>query len=145
MPIPGDGIPWETPVATEVPASALPPVLPPVSEPGKAAETAWEPPLAAPKGGAAPGRPGGRDPLMVTLVMESTGDGRRDARRMRRVYGLLTSYPGTDRFAFHVYESSRRYHLEFPNSTTGYCADLQAQLERLLGEGRVRVERLPIH
>jgi DNA polymerase-3 subunit alpha len=139
LPAPVDGIPWETPVATEILSSAPAPALGPAP-----AEPAWEPPIPAPPPGIAP-RAGGRDPLMVTLVLESTGDGRRDARRMRRVYGLLTSYPGTDRFAFHVYESSRRYHLEFPNSTTGYCADLQAQLERLLGEGRVRAERLPIH
>ncbi|MEW6567889.1 MAG: DNA polymerase III subunit alpha [Chloroflexota bacterium] len=87
----------------------------------------------------------GNDPLMITLVLQSTGDPRRDALRLRRVHGLLTSYPGSDRFALHVYEASRRYHLEFPNSTTGYCQDLRTQLERLLGEGAVRVERLPIH
>jgi len=85
-----------------------------------------------------------RDPLMVTLVLESTGDEKRDLLRMRRVHGLLTSYPGTDRFAFHVYESDRRYHLEFPNSTTGYCTELHGQLTVLLGEERVRVDRLPI-
>jgi hypothetical protein len=107
--------------------------------------TPWEPAAAPVVEKAAPPRAAGRDPLMITLVLQSTGDGKRDARRMRRVYGILTSYPGTDRFAFHVYESSRRFHLEFPNSTTGYTPELQAQLERLLGEGKVRVERLPIH
>ncbi len=87
----------------------------------------------------------GTDLLMVTVTLHSTGERRRDALRLRRVHGLLTSYPGSDRFALHVYEASRRYHLEFPNSTTGYCQDLHNQLERLLGEGTVRVERLPIH
>jgi hypothetical protein len=62
--------------------------------------------------------------------------------RMRRVHGLLTSYPGNDRFVFHVLETSRRYHLEFPSSTTGYCPDLHAQLRALLGEGSVTVEPL---
>jgi len=140
-----DRMPWEAPVGAEVASGGGTPVAraaAPATEPGG---IAWEPPLAPAPGGTAPGRAAGRDPLMITLVLESTGDGKRDARRMRRVYGLLTSYPGTDRFAFHVYESSRRFHLEFPNSTTGYSSELQAQLERLLGEGRVRVERLPIH
>ena len=73
------------------------------------------------------------DPRMITLRLHSTGDRERDARRMRRVHGLLTSYPGRDRFVFHVYEASRRYHLEFPNSTTGYCADLRRELQTLLG------------
>ena len=74
-----------------------------------------------------------------SLILRSTGDRKRDARRMRRVHGLLTSYPGADRFAFEIYEASRRYHLEFPNSTTGYCAELHTQLSRLLGEGTVHV------
>ena len=84
------------------------------------------------------------DPRMITLRLHSTGDRERDARRMRRVHGLLTSYPGRDRFVFHVYEASRRYHLEFPNSTTGFCADLRRELLTLLGEGSVQVERLRI-
>jgi DNA polymerase-3 subunit alpha len=84
------------------------------------------------------------DHLIVTVVFKSTGDGRRDALRMRRVHGLLTSYPGQDRFVFNVYEASRRYHLEFPSSTTGYCPELHAQLLALLGEGAVQVEPLRI-
>jgi DNA polymerase-3 subunit alpha len=84
------------------------------------------------------------DPRMLTLHLRSTGDRERDARRMRRVHGLLTSYPGRDHFVFHVYEASRRYHLEFPNSTTGFCPELQRELMLLLGEGAVQVERLRI-
>ena len=84
------------------------------------------------------------DPRMLTLRLRSTGDRERDARRMRRVHGLLTSYPGRDHFVFHVYEASRRYHLEFPNSTTGYCAELHRELVLLLGDGAVQVERLRI-
>jgi len=87
---------------------------------------------------------GRTDPQMVVVILRSTGDRRRDALRMRRVHGLLTSYPGRDRFAFHVFETSRRYHLEFPSSTTGYCPELHAQLLTLLGEGSVQVEPLMI-
>jgi len=87
---------------------------------------------------------GRTDPQMVIVILKSTGDRRRDALRMRRVHGLLTSYPGRDRFAFHVFETSRRYHLEFPSSTTGYSPELHAQLLTLLGEGSVQVEPLMI-
>jgi DNA polymerase-3 subunit alpha len=86
--------------------------------------------------------PGDNDPRLLTVRLASTGDTQRDARRMRRVHGLLLSYPGGDRFVFHVFEASRQYHLEFPNSTTGFCRDLFAQLTILLGEGMVAVERL---
>jgi DNA polymerase-3 subunit alpha len=86
--------------------------------------------------------PGDADPRLLTVRLASTGDAQRDARRMRRVHGLLLSYPGADRFVFHVFEASRQYHLEFPNSTTGFCKDLFTQLTILLGEGMVVVERL---
>lgn len=76
---------------------------------------------------------------LVTVILRSTGDKLRDARRMRRVHGLLNSYPGTDQFVFDVYESSRRYSLEFPNSSTGFCTDLRIQVEGLLGVGSIHV------
>jgi hypothetical protein len=84
------------------------------------------------------------DAQMVTIILRSTGDRRRDALRMRRVHGLLSSYPGNDRFAFHVFETSRRYHLEFPSSSTGYCPELHAQLLGMLGEGAIQIEPLRI-
>jgi len=82
------------------------------------------------------------DLTMVKIFLRSTGDKKRDTLRMRRVYGLLTTYPGADRFAVYVFEGFRRYHLEFPNETTGYCPELQAQLQRLVGEANVQVEPL---
>ncbi len=81
---------------------------------------------------------------MITIILESSGDRRRDALRMRRVHGLLTSFPGKDRFAFHVFEASRKYLVEFPSSTTGYCPELHGQLVSMLGEGVVRVDQLRI-
>jgi DNA polymerase-3 subunit alpha len=82
------------------------------------------------------------EPKIVTVMLDSTGDRTRDALRMRRVHGLLNSYPGNDRFAFLLFEASHRYLLEFPSSSTGYCAELHAQLVELVGEHRVRVETL---
>jgi DNA polymerase-3 subunit alpha len=84
------------------------------------------------------------DRYMLTLILRSTGDKERDARRLRRVHGALTSSPGQDRFAFRVFEASRSYYLEFPNSTTGYTPDLHRQLLQLLGAGSIQVEPLRI-
>ncbi len=84
------------------------------------------------------------DARMITITLESTGDRQKDALRMKRVHGLLTSYPGKDHFAFLLFEASRRYHLEFPNSTTGYCPELHGQLVEMLGEGGIRVEPLRV-
>ncbi|TFH36132.1 MAG: DNA polymerase III subunit alpha, partial [Anaerolineales bacterium] len=82
------------------------------------------------------------EPKIITLMLDATGDRTRDALRMRRVHGLLNSYPGTDRFAFLLFEASHRYLLEFPSSSTGYCAELHAQLVELVGEHRIRIETL---
>ena len=93
----------------------------------------------------APKPTGGRseaEPKIITVMLDSSGDRTRDALRMRRVHGLLNSYPGSDRFTFLLFEASHRYLLEFPSSSTGYCAELHAQLVELVGEHRLRIETL---
>ncbi|MGA9534024.1 MAG: DNA polymerase III subunit alpha [Anaerolineales bacterium] len=103
--------------------------------PDSAATSSQRPPATAPPAG-----PSNPDSQRLTLELRSSGDKKRDALRMRRVHGLLTSYPGHDRFAFYIYESACQYVLEFPNSTTGYCKELRSQLESLLGENTVHLE-----
>ena len=132
------GLPLASHVALEVdpPAVADPPALPasiPVGLP-----STRESPAVTPRGE-------GGDVRMLTLELRSTGDKERDARRLRRVHGLLTSFPGKDRFAFHVFEAGRHYYLEFPNATTGYSPELHRQLQDLLGESSVQVDALHIH
>lgn len=82
------------------------------------------------------------DLSLVKVFLRSTGDRKRDSLRMRRVYGLLTSYHGSDRFAIYVFEGSQRYHLEFPNDTTGFSPELHSQLLDLLGDANVQIEQL---
>jgi DNA polymerase-3 subunit alpha len=79
---------------------------------------------------------------MVTVVLRSTGDKMRDVLRLRRIHGMITSYPGEDRFAFHVFERGRGYLLEFPNFTAGVCDELLDRLRALVGNDNVRVERI---
>ncbi|MCI0521112.1 MAG: DNA polymerase III subunit alpha [Chloroflexi bacterium] len=77
---------------------------------------------------------------MVTVVLRASEDRTRDFLRMRRIHGIVMSYPGNDRFAFHVFEKGRGYLVEFPNFTTGYCPELQARLAALVGAENVRIE-----
>ncbi|HKJ28033.1 MAG TPA: OB-fold nucleic acid binding domain-containing protein, partial [Anaerolineales bacterium] len=81
---------------------------------------------------------------MVTVVMRSLGDQDRDILRMRRVYGMLISEPGEDRFAFYVIESDRGYRLEFPNDTTDLTEDMLRRIEELIGKENVIVEPITI-
>jgi DNA polymerase-3 subunit alpha len=79
-------------------------------------------------------------PQMITVVLRSTGDKDRDILRMRRIYGLLISSPGTDRFAFYMIERSRGYRLEFPSDSTDFNPGLRAALEDIVGVGNVITE-----
>lgn len=81
---------------------------------------------------------------MVTVVLRACGDRQRDVRRMRRVIGMLTSYPGRDKFALRIFENGRHFLLEFPNDTTGLNSDLLRDLKTLVGEDNVRVENITL-
>jgi hypothetical protein len=79
---------------------------------------------------------------MLTIALRSTGDKTRDVLRLRRIHGMVTTYPGNDRFAFHVFERGRGYLLEFPNFTFGLNSELFERLKSLLGAENLRVETI---
>ncbi|MEW5870596.1 MAG: DNA polymerase III subunit alpha [Chloroflexota bacterium] len=79
---------------------------------------------------------------MLTVVLRSTGDKTRDVLRIRRIHGIITSYPGNDRFAIHVFEKGRGYLLEFPNFTAGIGTELMERLKGLVGPENVRIEMI---
>lgn len=79
---------------------------------------------------------------MITVLFRTTGDKTRDVLRLRRIHGIITSYPGNDRFAFHVFERGRGYLLEFPNFTIGYSPELVSRLSNLIGSENIRVEKI---
>jgi DNA polymerase-3 subunit alpha len=79
---------------------------------------------------------------MVTVVLRSSGDKTRDVLRLRRIHGILMSYPGEDRFALQVYERGRFYLLEFPNFSCGICQELLDRLSTLVGRENLRIETL---
>jgi len=79
---------------------------------------------------------------MVTVVLRSSGDKTRDVLRLRRIHGILMSYPGEDRFALQVYERGRFFLLEFPNFSCGICQDLIDRLAQLVGRENLRIETL---
>lgn len=87
----------------------------------------------------------GDAPRMVKITLRSTGDRRRDVRRMRRVYDKLHSHPGNDRFAFWIFEGKGGYLFEFPNETTCVSEELLEELYGIVGRENVLVESIPIH
>lgn len=79
---------------------------------------------------------------MITVMVRASGDRTRDVLRLRRIHGTVMSYPGHDRFAFHVYERGHGYLVEFPNFTTNYCPELISQLNMMVGSENVRIEQI---
>jgi DNA polymerase-3 subunit alpha len=90
----------------------------------------------------APGVDDDEEVRMLTVILRSTGDKTRDVLRLRRIHGMITSYPGKDRFAIHVFERGRGYLFEFPNFTAGIVPELLDRLITLLGAENVRVEMI---
>jgi DNA polymerase-3 subunit alpha len=77
---------------------------------------------------------------MITIVLRPSEDKIRDNLRIRQIYGTLITYPGKDRFAFHVFERGRGYLIEFPNFTTGFCPELLNRLKAFIPAEQLRVE-----
>jgi DNA polymerase-3 subunit alpha len=79
---------------------------------------------------------------MITIILRSSHDKVRDNLRIRQIYGTLITYPGKDRFAFHVFERGRGYLIEFPNFTTQICPDLLTRLKTFVPADQLRVEQI---
>jgi hypothetical protein len=84
--------------------------------------------------------PDGQDVNMITVILRPRADRVRDNLLLRRVFGLMISYPGNDRFAFHIFENGRGHLLEFPNLTTGLNPELITRLTELVGPENIRIE-----
>lgn len=81
-------------------------------------------------------------PQKVFIHLQESGMPDRDRRRLRRILGELRSYPGKDEFAFYVIEHGTRYLIDFPNDTTGWCAELEERLITRVGPENIEIQRL---
>jgi DNA polymerase III subunit alpha len=79
---------------------------------------------------------------MVTVIIKSMGDSARDALRVRRLYGMLISHPGNDKFAFYLVDNSNGYRMEYPNETTNLDSEVLQRLSEVVGEENIVVENI---
>lgn len=82
------------------------------------------------------------DPRMLTLTLHRTNDAAKDRGRMRRLHGMLTQYPGNDRFRFVLVDSQRTAHLDFPNHSIGINDEMLDYVARLVGPENINIENL---
>jgi DNA polymerase III alpha subunit len=62
-------------------------------------------------------------------------------RQLGRLYELLSSYSGEDRFSLYVENGKQsRVQIDFPNNSTRFCTELQQRLTSMVGAGTIRVE-----
>ncbi len=78
----------------------------------------------------------------LTVTLHTTGNHERDKRRIKTLHGILTSFHGSDKFSFHMFENKNGYMIDFPSETTHICPDLLARLKKLIGEESWRVEEI---
>jgi DNA polymerase-3 subunit alpha len=81
-------------------------------------------------------------PQQITVVLRSTGDKERDKRRIKTIYGTLSSFHGRDRFSFQIFENGKGHLIDFPNDTTRVCTEVLDRLKKLMGEESWRVEEI---
>lgn len=72
----------------------------------------------------------------IMIYFQRSDDAEKDRRRLRRLHGVLTEYPGKDRFSIVIEDAKQSYKMEFPNDTTSYCDDLVQDLLTVVGEIR---------
>lgn len=76
--------------------------------------------------------------LIIRLI--SSGLPERDKRRLKQIFGLVTSIPGDDHFALECKENGSSYLFEFPNSTTAISDALMRELSAMVGEDNIYLE-----
>jgi DNA polymerase-3 subunit alpha len=83
--------------------------------------------------------------MMTIILRANLNESDRGLMRIKRVVGLLRSYPGKDKFGLMIFENGKRVDMEFPNDSTGYCPELMRRLKDMVGEDNVQVKVLKVH
>jgi DNA-directed DNA polymerase III PolC len=76
-------------------------------------------------------------PRWLMIYFKRSDDPDKDRRRLTRLHGILTSYPGQDRFSIVVEDKRSSFKMEFPNHTTSDCDELRRDLLAVVGEGNL--------
>ena len=61
-------------------------------------------------------------------------------RRVKRLIGIVSSYPGRDRFSLMIMENGKVYLVDYPDVHTNICDDMMNRLTEILGEDNIQVE-----
>jgi DNA polymerase-3 subunit alpha len=80
-------------------------------------------------------------PVHLHVSIARNADLEQTIRQLGRLYDLLSSYSGEDRFSLYVENGKQgRVQIDFPNNTTGFCTELEQRLRSMVGAGTIRIE-----
>ena len=80
-------------------------------------------------------------PRLLRILFPRTGSLEEDRHRLTQAVSLCRRYNGQDRFVVRVQTHNELIDLDFPNTTTHYCSELEERLYALLGEGCIEIDR----
>ena len=78
--------------------------------------------------------------LTVVVRIEPNAQPGSSSRRIRRLHGLISSYPGRDQVAFMIIEMGKVYLVDFPNVHTHICNELLMKLRDQVGDENIQIE-----
>jgi hypothetical protein len=87
--------------------------------------------------------PKGENDRWLMVYFKRSSDADKDRRRLTRIHGILTSYPGDDRFTIVIEDRNQSFKMEFPKQTTDFCPELQKDLTTIVGEGNIEIYERP--
>ncbi|MCH7656062.1 MAG: hypothetical protein IIC95_08805, partial [Chloroflexi bacterium] len=80
----------------------------------------------------------------LLVNMTETERPQEDTHLLRTVMETLLDYPGTDGVDLLIWSEGKRWRLEMPIVTTGYCDELAARLDEILGHDAITIEETPV-
>jgi hypothetical protein len=83
----------------------------------------------------------GRHRLFISLGQTEDKDG--DISRLHQIVDVLREFAGEDEVSLCLNSNGTVTYARLTNLNTGYCPELKVRLETLVGEGGVRVEKVP--
>ncbi len=78
--------------------------------------------------------------LTVVVHVDPNAQPGSSGRRIRRLHGLVSSYPGQDHFSFMILEGGRVYLVDYPELQTHVCAELIGKLSEQVGAENIQIE-----
>ncbi len=72
----------------------------------------------------------------VMVYLQRSGDDEKDRRRLRKLHGILTQYPGHDRFTIVIEDRRQAFKMEFPQDTTDFCDELRQDILTIVADER---------